>query len=62
MKFKKNEKVLWHGKPAIIYNTMTKNPLNGKSVKWYEVKYDLKDFASHLVSEDAGTLTKLREE
>jgi len=38
---------------------MTKNPTNGKAVKWYEIKRDVNSVASHLVSEDANTLEKL---
>jgi hypothetical protein len=59
MKFKKGEKVLWHGQPAFIYDVMTKNPSNGNPVKWYEVKRDKNDLGSHLVSEDANTLQKM---
>ncbi len=59
MKFKKGEKVLWHGTPAFIHGVMTKNPRNGKAVKWYEIKRDVNSVASHLVSEDSNTLEKL---
>ena len=59
MKYMKGEKVLWNGTPAIIYDVITKNPRNGKPVKWYAVKRDMNSVASHLVSEDAGTLQKV---
>jgi hypothetical protein len=59
MKFKKGEKVLWHGTPAFVHGVMTKNPTNGKAVKWYEIKRDVNSVASHLVSEDSNTLEKL---
>lgn len=58
MKFKKGDKVFWNGLPVIIVDVITKSPFTGKPVKQYAVKYDLKDFASHLVSEDANTLIK----
>jgi hypothetical protein len=59
MKFKKGEKVLWNGTIAIVYDVMTKNPMNGKPVKWYQIKRDENSMSSHLVSEDANTLCKL---
>jgi hypothetical protein len=59
MKFKKGQKVLWHGTPAFVYGVITKNPLNGNPVKWYQIKRDVNSVASHLVSEDANTLEKL---
>lgn len=58
MKFKKGEQVLWNGQPAVIWDVMKKNPRNGQPVKWYEVKYENSNYASHLVAEEANTLTK----
>jgi hypothetical protein len=57
MKFQKGERVLWNGQPAIIYGVIKK--FNNKVVKWYEVKRNENSVASHLVSEDAGTLEKM---
>lgn len=59
MKFKKNENVLWNGEPAIIWDVLKKNPMNGNPVKWYTVKRDINSIPSHLVSEDSGTLEKI---
>jgi hypothetical protein len=59
MKYTKGEKVLWNGTPAIIHDVITENPRNGEPVKWYSVKRDIDSVASHLVSEDAGTLQKV---
>lgn len=59
MKFKIGQKVLWHGTPAFVHDIITKNPINGNPVKWYQIKRDANSVASHLVSEDANTLEKL---
>jgi hypothetical protein len=59
MKFKKGEKVLWNEQPAIIYDVIKK--FNNKVVKWYAVKRSEDSISSHLVSEDAGTLKKIKE-
>ncbi len=59
MKFKKGENVMWHETPAFVYDVITKNPMNGKPVKWYQIKRDENSISSHLVSEDANTLKKL---
>lgn len=60
MKFKKGENVLWNGEPAIISDILKKNPRNGNPVKWYTVKRTKDSIAGHLVSEDAGSLEKLK--
>lgn len=52
MKYKVGDKVLWNGNPVVIVDAMTKSPFTGKEVKHYTVKYDVTDFAGHLVSED----------